>query len=225
MRQFFLLIVASLFWLGACTDQKVEEDKLEIVKENSGIFQLPSYVPVSNGKYLTSTAVMDRNITTVRYFESEQELALNDPSIMSDAEPILRLQIEKFQTEEEANEQIAFEKYKEYGGQEVDLGFGVTGYQEAAANSFWTNWNEGSWAISTHTEVINREEGQALAKEIVEFLQTASLPTPITHGRMYLDVYTENSRIVWQNGVEVYTLDEVSEPMYLLKILSSIQNY
>lgn len=224
MKQLLLLIVASIFFLGACIEENMEDDQLEIEQDKSEVFQLPRYVPVSNGKYLTSTAVMDRNITTIMYYESDKKLALNDPAILSDAQPIARLQIEKFQTKEEANEQIAFENYKEYGGQEVDLGFDVTGYQEATAKSFWTNWNEDRWAITTHTEVINRETSLAVAKEIVEFLQVSSLPTPISHGRIYLDFYTESSRIVWQNGLEVYTLDEVSEPMDLLKIVSSIPN-
>lgn len=223
MRSLLLFMFVTAFLLSSCVEEKIEDNEHPILKEGS--FQLPRYVPVSNGKYVTSTAVMDRNKITIIYYESEKKLAVNDPSIMEEGQSIVRLRIKKFPTEEEAYEQVAFENYEEYGGQEVDLGFNITGFQETAALSFWTSWNNDYWAITTQTDVSNPDKGLALAQEVVNYLQTATLPTPHTHGRIILDVFSGNSRVVWQNGKEVYTLDEVALPMELLKIASSIQKY
>ncbi|MEO4055001.1 hypothetical protein [Solibacillus sp. CAU 1738] len=225
MKYLLILTLACLFLLGSCLEENaIDKSRInDSENETNSNLKLPSGIPVTKGKFLTATATTDSYLTTIIYYESEKKLPLNDSEIEDVAQPIARLQIEKYATEQEANEQIAFEYYAQYGGQEVELGYNITGYQEEAAGSFWTSWNEGYWAISTHTQTSEPSKGLLLAKQAVEFLETHKLPIPKTHGRAYLDVDEKNSRIIWQEGTKVYTLDEVVDSIKLLEIATSIE--
>ncbi len=223
MKNFLMLTLACLFFLSACIEDTIEEYQNDDSGETYNNLQLPTRIPVTKGKYLTATASINNYMSTIIYYESEEKLSLNDLKIEEIAQPIARLQIERYATEQEANEQIAFDYYAQYGGAEVDLGYNITGYQEEAADSSWTSWNQGRWALSTHTHTSEHEKGLVLAKQVVQYLNTHTLPTPKTHGRAYLDIGDNSSRIIWQDGTKVYTLDEVVDPIKLVEIVTSIE--
>ena len=65
---------------------------------------------------------------------------------------------------QEASEQVAFENFSELEGQPIDLGYGITGYQDAGAG----------------------ESGEKLAREATEFLETHTLPIPKPNGLLTL---------------------------------------
>ncbi len=157
------------------------------------------------------------------FFESEKYMPINDIKLKNstDATVIAKLLVTQYDSVAEASEQIAFEDYSQNGGQQVDLGFDITGYQDAGAGSLWTGWNEGRWSLAAHTRTDNPQAGVALAKQAVQYLETHTLPIPNQNGFVHLDVYKSGNLIVWQDEKLVYTLDSIKEPMNALAIATA----
>ncbi len=153
---------------------------------------LPKGLPLTKGTFLSATTKAETNQVEVLFFESK-----------------------------EANEQISYQNFSQNGGQKVDLGNNINGYQDAGAGSLWTGWNEGRWALATHTRTENPEAGLKLAKQAVQFLETHMLPIPKQNGFARLDVYKSGNIIVWQDEKLVYTLDSIKEPLKALEIATS----
>ncbi|MGE7131360.1 hypothetical protein [Lysinibacillus xylanilyticus] len=184
---------------------------------------LPKGLPISDGTLLTATTKAEVNQVEILFFESNKYLPINDPKLKNSktATVIARLVVKQYKNAKEANEQIAFVNFSQNGGQEVDLGYNIKGYQDAGAGSLWTGWNEGRWALTTHTRTDNPEAGVKLAKQAVQFLETHMLPIPKQNGFARLDVYKSESLIVWQDEKLVYTLDSIKEPLKALEITTA----
>ncbi|UPW81478.1 hypothetical protein [Lysinibacillus sp. Ag94] len=184
---------------------------------------LPKGLPISDGTFLTATTKAEANQVEILFFESKKYLPINDPKLQNSktATVIARLVVKQYQNAKEANEQIAFVNFSQNGGQEVDLGYNIKGYQDAGAGSLWTGWNEGRWAIETHTRTDNPKAGVKLAKQAVQFLETHMLPIPKQNGFARLDVYKSGSLIVWQDEKLVYTLDSIKEPLKALEMTTA----
>lgn len=129
--------------------------------------------------------------------------------------------VKKYKSAEGASTQIAFDNFNQNGGQEVDLGYNIKGYQDAGAGSLWTGWNEGRWAIATHTRTDNPDAGVKLAKQAVTYLENHMLPIPRQYGMAQLDVYQSGNLIVWQDEKLVYTLDSIKDPLNALAIATA----
>ena len=183
---------------------------------------LPSELPLEEGKYLTATTKSDANNYEVIFYESDVPIAINHETLADD-QIIARLKAQKYESIQEASEQVGFENFSELGGQPIDLGFGITGYQDAGAGSMWTSWNEGRWAIAARTHTSEGEKGVKLAKEATEFLETHTLPIPKPNGFAHIDVYQSDNRIIWQKESTVYMIEEVKDPIIALEIATSIE--
>ncbi|MBG9452896.1 hypothetical protein ABE61_02035 [Lysinibacillus sphaericus] len=184
---------------------------------------LPKGLPITEGTFLTATTKAEANQVEILFFESKKHLPINDPKLKNSqsATAIARLVVKQYQNAKEANEQIAFVNFSQNGGQEVDLGYNIKGYQDAGAGSLWTGWNEGRWAITARTRTDNPEAGMKLAKQAVQFLETHMLPIPKQNGFARLDVYESGNSIVWQDEKLVYTLDSIKEPLKALEIATA----
>ncbi|MGE7910437.1 hypothetical protein [Lysinibacillus xylanilyticus] len=184
---------------------------------------LPKELPITKGTFLTATTKAEDNQVEVLFFESKEVLPINDMKLKNSqtATAIARLVVKQYQNPKEANEQIAYQNFSQNGGQKVDLGYNIKGYQDAGAGSLWTGWNEGRWALATHTRTENPEAGLKLAKQAVQFLETHMLPIPKQNGFARLDVYKSGNIIVWQDEKLVYTLDSIKEPLKALEIATS----
>ncbi|MGE7997692.1 hypothetical protein ACQKOF_03225 [Lysinibacillus sp. NPDC093190] len=184
---------------------------------------LPKGLPITKGTFLTATAQAKANQVEVLFFESKEDLPINDRKLknLQTATIIARLVVKQYPNAKEANEQISFENFSQNGGQKVDLGYNIKGYQDAGAGSLWTGWNEGRWALATHTRTDNPEAGVKLAKQTVQFLETHMLPIPKQNGFARLDVYKSGNLIVWQDEKLVYTLDSIKEPLKALEIAAA----
>ncbi|MEQ6353492.1 hypothetical protein ABNX05_02565 [Lysinibacillus sp. M3] len=184
---------------------------------------LPKGLPIIEGTFLSAITKAEANQVEILFFESKKYLPINDEKLKNSqsATVIARLVVKQYQNAKEANEQISFVNFSQNGGQEVDLGYKIKGYQDAGAGSLWTGWNEGRWAIATHTRTDNPEAGMKLAKQAVQFLETHMLPIPKQNGFARLDVYESGNSIVWQNEKLVYTLDSIKEPLKALEIATA----
>lgn len=187
---------------------------------------LPNRLPIKMGKYLTATTTSKKNQFTVVFYETDKQLSINDPSLkkMSKDNIIAKYKAVKYDSLNQANDEISFEDYSKVGGQRVNLGHHIMGYQDAGAGSLWTSWNEGRWALATHTRTANSERGLELAKQAVEFLEKNLLPIPKPNGSIRLDAMksTENN-VRWQNKTIVYSIEKVKNPIDVLKIATSIK--
>ncbi len=184
---------------------------------------LPKGLPTTKGTFLTATTKTEANQVEIVFLESKEYLPINDSKLKQPdkATVIARLSVKQYKNTDEANEQISFENYSKNGGQKVDLGYNIKGYQDAGVGSLWTGWNEGRWAMATHTRTENLEAGVKLAKQAVQFLETHMLPIPRQNGFAHLDVYKSGNLIVWQDGKLVYTLDSIKEPLKALEIATA----
>ncbi|MEG0443140.1 MAG: hypothetical protein RR567_03930 [Carnobacterium sp.] len=183
--------------------------------------KLPKQLPMKEGKHLSATASSKSGMYAIVFYESDEPIPINNEQLTdgtSSAEEIARLTVQQYPSQKEADEQIAHQTFSEQGGQEVDLGYDIKGYQDAGAGSVYTGWNEGQWVLASHARTENSEQGAALAKEAVEFLENNLLPIPDPHGFAHLDAEQGDNRILWQDRMTVYTIDQVVNPIDALMI-------
>lgn len=187
---------------------------------------LPNRLPIKIGKYLTATTTSGKNQFTVVFYETDKQLSINDPSLkkMPKDNIVAKYKAIKYDSLNQANDQISFEDYSKVGGQRVNLGHHIRGYQDAGAGSLWTSWNEGRWALATHTRTANSKQGLDLAKQAVEFLEKNLLPIPKPNGSIRLDAMKSiENNVRWQNQTIVYSIEKVKNPIDVLKIATSIK--
>ena len=170
---------------------------------------LPTDFPVTEGKHLTAITSSQQDVVTFDFYETDSELAINDPNIKKTGQFVGHLEIVKYATEEAASEEIDKTVYTE--GEAVNLGHGITGYQDGGAGSLFTSWNEGRWAITARSTTEKSEESLATAKETVEFLETNKMPIPKQYGHLHVDAEHSGSLAKWQKQNFVYTLTDFGD--------------
>lgn len=188
--------------------------------------KLPDKLPLEKGKHLTAVTENDKNSYRIVFYESDEPIPINNEKLKSDddaVDAIATIRAQKYDSQEEADEEIAFEEFAENGAQEVDLGHGITGYQDAGAGSAYTGWNEGRWALATHAQTSEGDKGTDLAKDAVAYLEENTLPIPKPHGYAHLDVDEKDNRILWEKDTTVYTIDQVKDPMDALEIATNFK--
>lgn len=204
-------------------DEVIESIKPQLKTDLTKI--LPNQLPLEKGKNLTATTKASRSQYEVVFYESNKQIPINDQALRNDqqATSIARVTVKKYDSVEEASDQIAYEEFSKLGGEPVDLGFDLTGYQDAGMGSLWTSWNEGRWALTAHGRLTDGDKGKILAQKAVEYLETHSLPIPKPNGTVHIDVYQSDNRITWQKENITYTIDQVKDPMNALEIVTSFE--
>ncbi|GAA0440814.1 hypothetical protein GCM10008983_17370 [Lentibacillus halophilus] len=195
-----------------------QDDILAVVKRQMDTdlnISLPSTLPLNDGNHLTATTSSDATSYNVTFYEHTEPIPINNKLLFSDKNPahvIARLRVQQYDNQAKADEAIGHEIFSESGGKEVDLGPGTTGYQDGAAGSLFTSWNVGRWALSVKTSTNNSETGLAYARKTVQYLNEKALPIPKPHGFAHLDPENNSTRIKWQKGKTVYTIDQTNDP-------------
>lgn len=204
--------------LAAIKDQ-IPDTKLEKV--------LPGKLNISTEEHLTATTSSELASYQVTFYATDEPVPINNAALFEDdmrKEKLAVLKVTDYKDQDEqAETKIAFEDYSKVGGEQVDLGSGITGYQDAGVGNLWTSWNEGRWSLATHTSIEQPEKGVELAKQAVEYLETHSLPIPKQHGMVRLDATGENHNAVWAKDSVLYELSEVQSAKDLLEIVVSFK--
>ncbi|MDR7071700.1 hypothetical protein [Fictibacillus barbaricus] len=206
-----------------------EEEVLAAIKNQSHTqipIVLPKKLPLKMDEHLTATTKSDPSSFQVMFFTSTKPIPINNEKLKkknSEAVPLVRLTVHKYNSEKEADEQIAYQDFSKIGGQKIDLGHNIIGYQDAGAGSLWISWNEGRWSLTSHTQTSRSEDGEQLSRDAVEYLETHTLPIPKPHGYVHVDATGMDNRILWQNGTTVYTLDQFNDPMSALIIAAMFE--
>lgn len=184
---------------------------------------LPNTVTVKAGKHLTAKTSVSETGYKVVFYETADKIAVNAQKLDTVSKHVVaRIQLKQYASASEAEAQIGYENYAKVGGQKVALGYGIDGYQDAGAGQLYTSWNEGRWALATHTHTEKSNKGLALAKRAVRYLETHSLPAPDRYGAVRLDAVGHNDYVLLQRQQYVLKIDKV-EDIGLLKVAASIQ--
>lgn len=184
------------------------EDFQSIIPSNWDV-NMPTDFPVSKDSYLTAITTTNNNVITFNFYETPSKLAINDNAIKQSGTYTGQLTITKYDSKELASKEIDQTLYD--SGQAVDLGHGITGYQDGGAGSLFTSWNEGRWAIIARSLTEKAEESLNTAKETVEFLETNMLPIPKDYGSLHVDAEQTGTMAKWQKGNYLYTMTDFGE--------------
>ncbi|MBU5671745.1 hypothetical protein [Paenibacillus brevis] len=121
----------------------------------------------------------------------------------------------------------AIENYYEIEQTNVDLGHGIKGHAEGAAGHQYISWNEGKWLIEVNFPtdpeyaVDDYDNGEAMAKAIVSYLEDHFLPPPDERGKIQINGFREHPETIiqWQEGTKVYVIDQkTADPLDTLQI-------
>ncbi len=207
------------------TNSTVVESIRKQIKTNLPVM-LPTDLPVEGGKYLTAKVQSNNNNYSVVYYQTDKEVPINDESVkkLSKDDVIAKFTGHQYASTDEASDQIGFEEYSKAGGEKVDLGHNITGYQDAGAGSLWIGWNEGRWSLAARTTTDKPKDGLELAKQAVNYLEDNTLPAPKDHGMIHLSAKKSSGNFVkWQNNGVVYSLERIEDSMDMLKTATSVK--
>ncbi|MGM0124906.1 hypothetical protein IGI37_002300 [Enterococcus sp. AZ194] len=182
---------------------------------------LPTTVPINEGTYLNVASDGSNQKLSVLYFALGEPLVLNSKQLNLET-PIASYLKNTFNSVEEAT--TAVNPISDNGGQKVDLGYGITGYQQGAAGSTYLSWEEGNWNLVVRASNVQGQEPQTLAKQVVDYLEKATLPAPKDNGQITLDLNqsgAKTNQVVWQEGTVVYTVTH-QNPMSALEMAVSM---
>lgn len=189
--------------------------------------QLPQAILTSQtAKYLTAatTSTADQGNFRILYYAEDHGITVNDLAV-NDLQPIASFEKKSYDSNDAAAS--AVNQIIDNGGSQIDLGYGITGYQQGAAGSSFLSWQEGNWRMVVRASNIGGEVAEPLAKEAVAYLETAMLPAPQNVGQISLtasisDSYQNNS-VVWQKGTIVYTIQHFDALQALKMTVSTNQ--
>lgn len=185
---------------------------------------LPYKIPVTSGKHLTAKTTVSKNYYKVVFYETSHKVPVNAKKLTTISKKVVaRIQMERYATKAEAFSHVNYLNYSKYGGQKVTLTHNIKGYQDAGAGQLYTSWNEGRWALATHTYTSQNARGITLAKDTVNYLETHLLPAPDQYGAIQLDAVGTNHVLRLQKGTSVMTIDKVASAKGLLTIATSVR--
>jgi hypothetical protein len=160
---------------------------------------------------------------TIYFGTGSSALPFNTTSVNANAADI-SLSAQTYASATEAEAQIDYQA-PETGLPTVALGDNLTGTQQGAAGSTYTNWQEGRWSLTVQAINQNQENGLTLSRQVVALLSKEFLPIPATHGAIALRVNTGGLRlnsITWRQGNILYNATGV-DAITLLQVVTSLR--
>lgn len=192
------------------------------LKEHYSTVALPTEIPHTEGNVLNIASDGTEDSLSVLYFDMETPLILNKKELNNET-PIAHFQKETYPTKQEAEEAVSLRVDTQ--GQKVDLGYGITGFQQGAAGSSYLAWQEGNWHLVVRASNIEQQDPVAMAKEIVEYLEKEMLPAPEEVGQITVDMNDSSYRsneVSWQVGKVAYTIRH-QDPIAALTMAVSME--
>lgn len=180
--------------------------------------QTPGYLSAA------TTQVADQANFRILYYAEDEAIPVNDTAL-NERQPIALFEKKTVDSAEAAADEVA--QVIDNAGNQVDLGYGITGYQQGAAGSSYLSWQEGNWSLVVQASNIEGEDAEPLAKEIVAYLETAALPAPQNVGQITLSASTNNgyetNSVKWQQGTTVYAIQHF-DALQAVKMAVSTNN-
>lgn len=187
--------------------------------------QLPTFVLTEQTpNYVTAatTGSADQDNFNILYYAQDDPIAVDD-QVLNELTPIASYQKLTYETEQEAIE--AVNQIIDLQGEEVDLGYNLTGYLQGAAGSTYLNWQEGNWSLIVRANNAEEEDPVELGQAVVEYLEKVYLPAPETVGQITLEASSKDdfnaNTTIWQEGTVVYRVSHF-DAMPVIKMTGSI---
>lgn len=109
----------------------------------------------------------------------------------------------------------------------TDLGHGIEGYGEGTAGHAHFGWKEGNWTMSITSVSADKMDNPAIARKMVDYLESHSLPAPKDKGMVFVNYpnggNSVNVAIRWQENKMVYQLKTSEVPLDALKMAVSVK--
>lgn len=186
---------------------------------------LPTHVLTSEmPEYVTAatTGTAEQANFNIYYYAEDTPIDVNDPAV-NQLDSIASMSKTTYASEEAAIE--AVNQVLDLQGQEVDLGYDITGYMQGAAGSTYLNWQEGNWSLLVRASNQAEEDPVPLAQSVVNYLEEVYLPAPTNVGQITLipsnSETLEANTVVWQEGTVVYQVTH-TDPLHAVIMTSSI---
>lgn len=176
------------------------------LKANYPNDKFPDPATISGGKQIGIAASEEQGTLKVNYYAVNEDTPFNDPSL-NEQTPVAQFQRKTVDSKETARNEVG--QTYDQNGQQVDLGHQIIGYRSAGAGSSFIMWKEGNWSLAVQANNLEQEDPVPLAKQTVEYLETAFLPVPKDAGQISLRVAPgdyQSNRVVWQDNQTVYTI-------------------
>lgn len=185
--------------------------------------KLPTTYPVASGQVLNTSYSGNASRYTIYFGTGSSALPFNTSSVNANAADI-SLSAQTYANAADAEAQINYQA-PETGLPTVALGDNLTGTQQGAAGSTYTNWQEGRWSLTVQAINQNQENGLTLSRQVVALLSKEFLPIPATHGAISLRVNTGGLRlnsVTWRQGNILYNATGV-DAMSLLQVVTLLR--
>ncbi|MBP1082088.1 MULTISPECIES: hypothetical protein [Bacillus] len=188
-------------------------------------FVAPTDIPKDDNTYYSAAIDNKSAGYSVIIFQTDKPLQINDAELndLGEENQLVTLTGTKYDSAQSAQEETG---YQEVQQENIDLGHGIKGLQEGAAGSKYLSWNEGRWFLNLRANTDNAINLEDDAKDMVEFLETNTLPIPNKYGQISVDYENEgHNAAIWQNGQDVYeAVPNTSDPVEALKMITSVEN-
>jgi hypothetical protein len=168
--------------------------------------KLPKRITVSSGYHLTAMTSSEQNQYTVMFLETEQPIPINNKELKNKEINLATIKATRYETTDQAVEQINHQNHSGNGAPSVDLGFGIKGFRDAGAGSQFIGWNEGRWSLAMRALTEQGNSIEEEVKKVVQYLEKNMLPIPHDVGSVKFDVSKTNGKqhIAWQEDDIVY---------------------
>ncbi|KAA8783881.1 hypothetical protein ABIE27_003567 [Paenibacillus sp. 4624] len=192
---------------------------------------LPTTFSLPKGQYLGAAITTNTvDATHVNFYTGHKPMALNDPSFTNSNSKMPWLASYEVKTYENPNQTDLFPETDVQNipkDMSIDLGHGIKGMVEGAAGSQYLTWQEGRWTLQIRSVSEDRMDNPAIAKKMVEYLESHTLPAPKDKG--FVDVqYASGGKSVrvtisWQDGKQIHQLKTDQVPLDALRMVVSVK--
>lgn len=211
------------------TDDVIGSVKEQLKMENA---ILPASFPLKEGTHLSASIEEDKTDSyQVTFYQTNEVVPVNDPSLTPDGDaPVVAVFKAHIKTAAD-NDQELFPPMSvddEIPAEmAIDLGHDIKGMGEGAAGHKYLSWKEGNWILQISSVSEDQMDDQAVARQMVDYLESHYLPAPHDDGRIKVHYRqggneVEND-IYWEDGERIYELQTKKVPLEALEMAVSIK--
>ncbi|GGH84149.1 hypothetical protein JOD43_001928 [Pullulanibacillus pueri] len=211
------------------TIHQAMEDTAHALKTSVPLI-LPTDASLAEGTYLTSVTKSEKWFYQVKLYEVDQPTEVNSGAA-GKGKSIGTVEGTEYKNSAAAKKAITH--YYQVDQPNIDLGHNIKGESSAGAGHSYIIWNEGRWSLSidTPTDPANQttqfDTGKTLAKEIVDYLESHTLPAPQSIGSITVHAWKDSPSITvfWQNHEMTYKISSQTDPLGVLKLAVSMKAF
>ncbi|WP_145318144.1 hypothetical protein [Paenibacillus xylanexedens] len=193
---------------------------------------LPTSFTLEKGSYLSAAIPSNTaDAFKVNFYVTTKPVAINDASLTASGSKVPVLASYEVKTYKDPDQPEIFPEtdLKDIpNDMAVDLGHGIQGMSEGAAGSQYLTWQEGRWTLQIRSVSEDEMNNPAIAKKMVEYLESHTLPVPKDKGYIKVEYPTGGKSvhvtISWQDGNKIHQLKTDQVPLEALGMTVSVKS-